>query len=894
MEGKTEEILHGYVTNADFLTALNNDRNKVIYVKITVLDAAEQPLRDIEGRVSTGSISVNGSSAVRRTCNITFVAEEADNNLTDIDNLLSINKKIRILVGLQNNVDSRYSDIIWFPQGIFVICQPSISHTTSGVTISLSCKDKMCLLNGECGGNLPTSITFHEYDQTLEDGSVVTMPQLVYDIIQTLVCRWGGESISNIMINDIPLRLKQVVRYIGNDVLYLNTKTGYYTTNYDLVKYFKEQNKQKYVDALTIGTQVFINSFSNGTETFTDFTKINNGPAYCAYGLDSNNRGYIFLCSKVSAASTFYTYKDNLGNLHTINNYKKYIDNDNITWYYTVLDNNSPSLNMLTKDDKGNSKITMVCVSADDSGVKKFDGVFAKNDTDLKAVLNHCFAVHNDGSEDGIIKTDGVWKHFVFNEEVGYQYVDFTYPGELISNIGDSVCSVLDNIIQTLGNYEYFYDVNGTFIFQEKRNYLNTTYDITDPSFLSNNARIISSDSKDFLDLSSNDLKILNEENCKISYVNKDKSVYNFSEGSGLVSSFTNNPNYSNIKNDYHIWGKNGDNTAIHYHFVIKDKPKKPYPPHNVKFLKDDAGRYTGQVVLKTVRSTTGENAITEENGVLKIPSTRGFSVSNGTLSVDGVENPRVESTNVLSNGLYIDETDPDAVYGYVANDWRAEVYLQALEKQANQIRPDIYEQEILDNFDSIYNFYTPVEWKGENITKYGAFKTDMVSRPNDLNYFIDYLEPADSLYDYSVDNINPKIYSYQQDNVKRLYDMEVPNYILVDYTAENKNQLIEEAQSNGDIVSQIDDTIASVLAASTSGYSAQEVARDLLYQYTNYNESISLSIVPIYYLEPNTRITVQDKSSNIFGDYIIDSISIPLDCTSMMSISAKRAQDRI
>ena len=138
MEGKTEEILHGYVTNADFLTALNNDRNKVIYVKITVLDTAERPLRDIEGRVSTGSISVNGSSAVRRTCNITFMAEEADNNLTDIDNLLSMNKKIRVLVGLQNNVDSRYSDIIWFPQGVFVICQPSISHTTSGVTISLS------------------------------------------------------------------------------------------------------------------------------------------------------------------------------------------------------------------------------------------------------------------------------------------------------------------------------------------------------------------------------------------------------------------------------------------------------------------------------------------------------------------------------------------------------------------------------------------------------------------------------------------------------------------------------------------------------------------------------------------------------------------------------------
>ena len=68
----------------------------------------------------------------------------------------------------------------------------------------------------------------------------------------------------------------------------------------------------------------------------------------------------------------------------------------------------------------------------------------------------------------------------------------------------------------------------------------------------------------------------------------------------------------------------------------------------------------------------------------------------------------------------------------------------------------------------------------------------------------------------------------------------------------------------------------------------------DLLYTTAYCTESVSISTIPVYYLEPNTRITVQDKSSNIFGDYIIDSISIPLDCTSMMNISAKRAQDRM
>ena len=58
----------------------------------------------------------------------------------------------------------------------------------------------------------------------------------------------------------------------------------------------------------------------------------------------------------------------------------------------------------------------------------------------------------------------------------GYDWVDFTYPGELIKQAGESVTSILDSISNVLGNYEYFYDVNGNFVFQEKKNYLNTSY----------------------------------------------------------------------------------------------------------------------------------------------------------------------------------------------------------------------------------------------------------------------------------------------------------------------------------------------------------------------------------------------------------------------------------
>ena len=40
---------------------------------------------------------------MRRTANITLIADEEENDLTDVKYLLSINKKVDILVGFINN-----------------------------------------------------------------------------------------------------------------------------------------------------------------------------------------------------------------------------------------------------------------------------------------------------------------------------------------------------------------------------------------------------------------------------------------------------------------------------------------------------------------------------------------------------------------------------------------------------------------------------------------------------------------------------------------------------------------------------------------------------------------------------------------------------------------------
>jgi hypothetical protein len=57
-------------------------------------------------------------------------------------------------------------------------------------------------------------------------------------------------------------------------------------------------------------------------------------------------------------------------------------------------------------------------------------------------------------------------------ETAGYHSVPLTYNGTLISSAGSSVTSVLDKIKSMLGNYEYFYDLNGRFVFQRQNTFM--------------------------------------------------------------------------------------------------------------------------------------------------------------------------------------------------------------------------------------------------------------------------------------------------------------------------------------------------------------------------------------------------------------------------------------
>jgi hypothetical protein len=100
---------------------------------------------------------------MRRTGSITCVVEDII-DITDVKSNISMNKKVRIELGIENT-GFKYTDtdIFWFPLGVYIIQNASITKNTSGIQISLSLQDKMALLNGSVGGTLTGAMVHSPY-----------------------------------------------------------------------------------------------------------------------------------------------------------------------------------------------------------------------------------------------------------------------------------------------------------------------------------------------------------------------------------------------------------------------------------------------------------------------------------------------------------------------------------------------------------------------------------------------------------------------------------------------------------------------------------------------------------------------------------------------------------
>lgn len=660
-----------YLNDSAFLQEVTLKKIKEQYVKVTVLDFQERPIKTIQGKLVGGNINIDGNSSVRRTCNLNLIADNRTNDLTNVNALISINKKVNVEIGYLNTM-GKYTqyDILWFPLGVYVIISPSISHNTSGVSISLQLQDKMALLNGTCGGTFPAAVTLSEYDTIDKNGNYIIAKPTIEQIIREVVNHYGGEQLGKIIISDIDARIKQVMQWTGSSPLYV-----------------KEVEEGLY-EMTTSPTQV-------------------------------------------------------------------------------------------------------------------------EGDTGYKAYSN--------------------------GMDVGYIYTDFTFPGELIANAGSTVCEILDKIKTTLGNFEYFYDLDGNFIFQEVKNYLNTTQ------------------SKVILNQINNDSYLVEQRKGKAEYVFND---------SNIINSYTNNPQYNMIKNDFIVWGirntPDGSTYPIRYHLAIDSKPNTGNT-YQCYFYQDPLDNIVKAKVPLEFESYADLPAV----GAYDVL----YAINNELFKWNGVNYDVVPNVTLQT---------------ITTKDWRTELYLSGSMSERFATDSNFYYTELANEWPKLYDVQA------------GTFTEEALKKPQDIDFFLDFIDSSAAISELSISNIGRRTKVINDNKVNCIFPPEIPDVVIIEHSEEETSALRDECIAKGQSYTQVDGAIYKRLAGGGVANSAYDVVRDLLYQYTSYNESISIQCLPMYYIEPNCRITVRDSQSGIYGDYIIKSISMSLDLTSNMTMSCIRALDRL
>lgn len=433
--------------------------------------------------------------------------------------------------------------------------------------------------------------------------------------------------------------------------------------------------------------------------------------------------------------------------------------------------------------------------------------------------------------------------------DIGFTIEPFVYPGVLEAKAGESVASVLDKIKTTLGNFEWFYDIDGRFVFQKIRNNLNE------------------STAKKFLDLTEKDY---------LSYFNQSNISYAF-DNNALITSIASSPQYQNIKNDFLVWGSrkstSGSEIPIRYRLSFASKPIVRTETLQCLVYSLEYRNINQYVALN-------ENNFKDHSAPDVNNKKMYYRDNNENIWFWNMEKGYFEKLE----GAQIINVKP------AEGDWRVELFLQALENQGNPLKQGYYDSELLFEIPKILKVNDPSE--GSSDYTLGIDKTKV----ND--YWIEFLDGstgAEGVAQFNIDRIGRRTKVTSEGNIGGLFPQgneDIKN-ILIEADGDTLDQIREAkaySKGNSDIkIIQIEKEIYRNLAIGGRN-SAFEKIKDLIFNHTQYNESVTLSTIPIYHLEPNTLISVYDNDTGVVGIYLVKSMTLPLTHNGTSNITATKA----
>lgn len=694
-----------------FLQKLDQQRNKEIFARVIALTNDEYPIETIEGKITAGNISIDGKSSLRRTCSLTMISK--DINLTDYQ--WGLKTKVKVEIGVANEIDENYDKIIWFPQGVFVLNTFNITHNTNSCNIQMSGKDKMCLLNGNLGGALLAETDFGKQEiKTVNEttGEITIEYELleIKNILQELVHTYANEPYHNIILNDIPETGVELLEYRGDKDIY----------------FFNNQSTN-IVDQFTLNERMLC-YYSGGPSAGVEIGSLN------VKDLDHMNE------QSNSTPLTVFLSKDMTGQTYTVSKYG-------------------------------------------------------------------------------------------FGSNVGYKPTPLTYAGELIGKVGENITSILDKIVSMLGNFEYFYNIEGQFVFQRKKAYASTI---------------------------ENSLLELNSQQYIVPSFETKAPVYTFTEHN-LLSSISFNPTLSTVKNDYSIWGEretaSGVKVPIHFRFAIDKKPSQ----YCYLGRKDGKNSIAPGVYYNNERTDISGISASNKCDWRELIYLMALDYRQYHLDDDFLL--KIRDLNVVANVSLF----PTGVTGY-------EQYYTDLEGFWRQIYEPNFNNRLKDD-----NFYND---------RNQPWSKTVIENPGGLTFWIDFLDTEGELNKYSVYAIGSRQLTKNDNKITGVYYKEVPKALFIPAKDFKKYAQKELGYTHFQLTSALE----NLFIMSSQGKSAKDVLDESLYEHSYCAESINLNVIPIYYLEPNTRIKIQDNLIHIDGEYIIEKITIPLTYNGMMQITATKA----
>lgn len=821
-----------------------------------------------------------------------------------------------------------------------------------GTTLSAQFKDKMCLLNGECGGVIPMSIRFDEYDTIDEYGAMVTERPTISRIIRELVNHRGGEQLGRILISDIDEKIKAVMKWIGSIPVYLVNNEG----NYILT-----------TDKGNIPAGAGVQTFNYGDDVgfiYTDFS----WPA--AWGELANNPGdnVCAILDKIkNALGNYEYYYDVFGNfvwqevknylnttqatvdLENMNKQDYFIDiargksiydfsdnklaisfsdtpqynrikNDFVVWgvrenakgvkipirYHLAIDKKPKTGNIYNvffyyDPEDGLEKAKVPIVFEDKS---RFPGQGAEGVFYMDKSTNTIYKWNANAKEYVFItgqntETYDSKSSFPALGEEGIIYIDASSTKRYVWALNEgsdhyneyqSIIASEDLVFKTKVK---LHEKEIADLEEQKRSVEEELKSIEAKETL---IKLKMRQYQDDMDDCDREISRLKAEIDELNDVARDATEQAAAAKVKADEYQAQADAETDPDKKYELQKKADEWRATQYraqeahqgalNLIDLDNSKieaKLIEKQSLQDLYDE--QY--QLLLPYI---TQENQLKEliqelEDQIAALRQTIEELTIAYRARLEELRNEQRE---------YLPATD--AVIEQVkTTDWRSELYLQGAMAEPLGLADNYYYMELETEWPKLYdlrkNSYTDEQG---NVIYTGGWRDEVLENPWDVDFMLDFIDTNTAVAAFSVSNIGRRSIVENKDTFNCVFEPEVPDFVIIESGQLDTEQKRLECEERDQRFIQVDSGVFEHLATGGTRNSCFTEIKNLLYDCTSYNNTVSMSLVPIYHLEPNTRITIQNKDSDIFGDFMINSMSIPLAINGNMNISATKVSTKL